>query len=404
MHHDAHDGFRSDRGVPRGTFLMDSAGTVLGLDARLEALTGWTAAELVGRRRDFARTLGPNGGAGSSGSRHGLLRLLCPAGRTMDVEAAIREADELGGCLSVQVLRVLACAAEQVSTGDDGVDPVTGLPTGDVFVRLLEDHIRAAAEQAAPLALVLADIDQLRRVGDLLGRDAETEVIARLGGMLRASLRGQDVAARLHEDDFAILLPGFGRGSARQFAARLRSTVERFRFFPSASDPAPRITLSLGAASVPADAESGADLLARAREALGEARRLGRNRVWCYTRRPRVPLRTPVFLDGADPVLLGYSKDLSPSGVFVASESPVEVGMRCALSFPLPAADGRVHVIGRVVRTVPSATRPVAGRPGAPGMGFEFERFGPEDRRSIEAFLYENEETTLRPERGICSV
>ncbi len=404
MLYDAREGTSYDRGVPRGTFLVDASGTVLGLDARLEALTGWTASELVGRRRDFATRVERDAGPFEAGGGRAVLRLRCPGGRTLDVEATMRTTPELGGCLSVQVQRVLACAEESASTEHDGVDPLTGLPTGEVFVRLLEDRVRAAGTEGKPLALVLADVDQLRRIGDRFGRDAEREVVGNLGGILRASLRGHDVAARLHEDDFAVLLPGFGRGSARQFAARLRSTVEGFSFLPSVGAQAPRVTLSLGAASVPADAESAGDLLARAREALDEARRLGRNRVWCYTRRPRVPLRTPVFLEGAEPVLLGYSKDLSPSGLFVATGSPVDVGMRCALSFPLPSTDGRVHVIGRVVRTVsggvPGSMQPTPD----PGMGFEFERFGPEDRRAIEAFLYENEAATSRPETGICSI
>ena len=77
--------------------------------------------------------------------------------------------------------------------------------------------------------------------------------------------------------------------------------------------------------------------------------------------------------------------------------------MRCALSFPLPSADGNVHVIGRVVRTVPLAGG-TYGDVRSPGMGVEFEKFGPEDRHAIEAYLYENESRTLRPEGRAFSV
>jgi Tfp pilus assembly protein PilZ len=198
-----------------------------------------------------------------------------------------------------------------------------------------------------------------------------------------------------------VILPGLGRGSARQVAARIRSIVERSKFSPAGlGEGAIGVTLSIGAASYPTDADNETDLLARAREALDEARALGRNRVWCYTRRPRVPLRTPVYLDGATPLLLGYSRDLSPSGLFVSTPAPIGVGMRCALSFPLPNADGKVHVIGRVVRTVPLA-EPGAHETSLPGMGVEFERFGPEDRRAIESYLFVNESQSLRPEKGV---
>jgi uncharacterized protein (TIGR02266 family) len=119
-------------------------------------------------------------------------------------------------------------------------------------------------------------------------------------------------------------------------------------------------------------------------------------------RRQSVPVRTPVYLEGSAPLLLGYSQDLSPSGLFIATAAPIDVDMRCALSFPLPTAQGKVHVIGRVVRTVPP--RLGAAEVRSPGMGVEFERFGPEDRHAIEAYLYENESRTLRPEGLMFSV
>jgi Tfp pilus assembly protein PilZ len=155
-----------------------------------------------------------------------------------------------------------------------------------------------------------------------------------------------------------------------------------------------------GAASFPADAENGSDLVDRAKDALDEAREMGRNRVWCYLRRPRVPLEVPVFFDAAESLLVGYTRDLSPSGIFVQTAVPMEIGMRCALAFPLPGHDGKVHVIGRVVRKVP----PEVGENRVvriPGMGVEFERFGgATDRRSIESYLHHHEGETQRPEVG----
>ena len=129
-----------------------------------------------------------------------------------------------------------------------------------------------------------------------------------------------------------------------------------------------------------------------------EARLLGRNRVWCYTRRPRVSIEVPVFYDSPEPSLAGFSHDLSPSGLFVHTAVPVDMGMRCALAFPLPDHRGKVHVVGRIVRTVPETegTR-VDGQ--VPGMGIEFESFGRGDRWAIESFLHANE-SRLRPEHG----
>jgi len=78
--------------------------------------------------------------------------------------------------------------------------------------------------------------------------------------------------------------------------------------------------------------------------------------------------------------------------------------MRCALSFALPGHGDRVHVIGRIVRTVAPETSVEHDEVRIPGMGVEFERFGGNrDRRAIDAFLHRHESLSRRPETGILS-
>jgi uncharacterized protein (TIGR02266 family) len=99
-----------------------------------------------------------------------------------------------------------------------------------------------------------------------------------------------------------------------------------------------------------------------------------------------VRLEVPVFFDGEEALLVGFTRDLSPSGIFVHTAAPIDIGMRCALTFPLPGHDERVRVIGRVVRAVPVEEAARATR--SPGMGVEFESFeGASDRSAIETFL-----------------
>jgi diguanylate cyclase (GGDEF)-like protein len=407
------------RSAGGGSFIVDGNDTVLGFDQGMEDLTGWPAVDVVGRSRPPVLTiknLDPGEPAGTGRANGAVpvgpdaesarfdLKLACRDGRILEVEAEAVRLPGSGGRTTVSVLRVLArSGSPQVETAVGGRDPLTGLADRAFFERMLALSVEDATREARPLALVLADVDHLRRVNDRMGRTAGDEVLLKLAGILRASLDDDAFVARLGEDDFAVLLPGAGRGDARQFAARLRSTVERFRFGGLGHlDRQARVTLSLGAASFPADADGGSDLLARSREALDEARLLGRNRVWCYLRRPRVPLRAPVYFDGERPLLLGFTRDLSPSGIFVETPVPIEIGMRCALSFPLPAVQGNVHVIGRVVRAVPPETT-AGSEVHATGMGIEFERFGPEDRRAIDGFLHASEASTLRPENGTLS-
>ncbi len=383
-----------------GSFIVDHRGRILGFDQAMEHLTGWPATDVVGRDKNV---VGGGGGVslyegeleswGTAG--HVDLALYCRDGRQLEVEA-VTEALRGGARQTlVTVLRIVALSTNGCARSTERCDGLTRLPGATSFRSTLEADVHAAAETVRPLAVVLADVDHLRHVNDAFGHRAGDDVLCKLAGIFRASVPDERRVYRLGDDDFAVLMPGAGRGEARRAAAGLRSTVERHEFFHAGAPP---ITLSLGASSFPGDADSPTDLVQRAREALDEARTMGRNRVWCFVRRPRVPVQVPVYFDGDDSPLVGYMRDLSPSGVFVQTCAPIDIGMRCALAFALPGQDGRVHVIGRVVRRVPPEVALDAAI-RIPGMGFEFERFGGAgDRRAIDAFLHQNESRTLRPE------
>lgn len=388
------------------SFIVDESGTILGFDDAMEKMTGWPAYRVVGHGKNVtvhesSLPLYEEQIEIPERSATTLMCLHCRDGRSLGVEAEVTRLPGKGARAMVSVLRILTRSAARSSVFRlEDIDSLTGLTNADAFYRHLNGDIKNAWETASPLALILADIDHLRTVNDMHGRQVGDMVLAEVANILRVNIGDENLLGRLGDDDFGILLPEAGRGEARQIAATLRSTVERHQFQGAVSGEI-RMTLSLGASSFPADAETPDDLLSRAREALDEARSLGRNRVWCYLRRPRVPVEVPVFFDGTEGSLLGYTRDLSPSGIFVQTSAPISIGMRCALAFPLPGRDGNVHVIGRVVRAVPPDITPGTQNIRIPGMGVEFEQFGgPEDRHALELFLHEREATTLRPESG----
>jgi diguanylate cyclase (GGDEF)-like protein len=399
-----------------GSLIVDSRGTILGFDQAMEHLTGWPAIEVVGRSKDLGLA-----GSSSIGTiplydgripmepRLGNfeLTLHCRDGRSIDVEAMGRPLNGGADRMLVTVLQVLASTARNAAAaGGDRCDPLTGLPVREGFASRLAASFAAARARACPLSLILLDVDRLRSINDRLGHGAGDEVLCRIAGMLRVEIGNEEHLARLGDDDFAVLLLEGGRGKARQVAAGLRATVSRTRFFPHLeAGGGPQVTISLGTASFPADADTEHELADRAQEALDEARSMGRNRVWCYLRRPRIPVQVPVYFDGTDPLLLGYTRDLSPSGIFLQTTAGIEIGMRCALAFPLPGHEGKVHVVGRVVRTVRPLVSEDSHEVRIPGLGVEFERFGGiSDRRAIDSFLHGREDQSLRPETGPLSV
>ena len=412
--------FGGSHRTDHGSFIVDGKGMILGFDEGMERLTDWPAIEVVGNHKDLrpssrteelrrgpSRALPLYDGHIPVGRHSKTFRMAlnCRNGRRLDVQCSVRQLNGTGERMAVTVLRVLARSAKTSDRPmEKSLDPLTGLSDNATFASRLSDSFRAAATAAKPLGLILLDIDHLRKINDQLGYEAGDDVLQKLAGILRVTVEDEDRIARLSGDDFAILIPGGGRGESRQLAAAVRSTVERFRFFPGGVPDMPRVTISLGAASFPADADTEDELFDRARDALAEARSMGRNRVWCYLRRPRVPVQVPVYFDGSEPLLVGYTRDLSPSGIFVQTTEDIDVGMRCALAFPLPGQNSKVHVVGRVVRTVlPELREDREMR--IPGLGIEFERFGgANDRRAIDAFLHTREDSSLRPETGILSV
>jgi len=395
-------------GNPAGSFLLDRWGTILGFDEGMERLTGWPAVRLVGKDKRATERIGSTAAADQplyegdiaipKTTEIAILRLHTRTGRVLKVDAEVRRIPGSGDRAQVTILRVLARSAptalEERAAGHDELTGLVGLAG---FRTRLAADAAAATESGAPLSMVLADVDHLRDVNDLHGRAAGDTLLRTLSEVLRVVAGDESRLARVGDDDFAVILPGAGRGEARQMAAELRSTVERFPF--GEIDRVPVVaTLSLGTASFPTDADDAEDLEARAREALDEARALGRNRVWCYLRRPRVPVEVPVYFDASEELLVGYSRDLSPSGIFVQTGAPIDIGMRCAFNFPLPDSESRVHVIGRVVRSVRADVDAEAIR--IPGMGVEFEVFGGAgDRHAIDAFVHDRERSSLRPER-----
>jgi diguanylate cyclase len=97
--------------------------------------------------------------------------------------------------------------------------------------------------------------------------------------VLRSSIKGRDVAARLGGEEFAVLLPQTSLSGAAAVAEQIRGTVAQGRICrPDGNESIGQVTLSVGVAIAKADDTLEA-LLERADAAMYTAKRAGRNRV-----------------------------------------------------------------------------------------------------------------------------
>ncbi len=128
------------------------------------------------------------------------------------------------------------------------------------------------------LTVIVIDLDHFKTINDRHGHDTGDRVLQRFSESVRSSLRSDQLFARMGGEEFAVVMPGTDRETARQLAERLRNQMMRLDFTPSEGRPF-RVTISLGIATSDSEGEPFVELMRRADDALYAAKRKGRNRV-----------------------------------------------------------------------------------------------------------------------------
>ncbi len=156
-------------------------------------------------------------------------------------------------------------------------DGLTGLYNHKHFQERLNDEFKRIKRIPQTLSLMLIDIDHFKKINDIHGHPAGDTVLSNLSIMLKKTLRGIDFLARYGGEEFVAVLMGTGSNGAKKMAERLRSAVMNNVFHIDGNNLS--ITLSIGVATHPNDAEDKAALIDKADQALYYAKENGRNQV-----------------------------------------------------------------------------------------------------------------------------
>lgn len=158
------------------------------------------------------------------------------------------------------------------------VDALTGCPNKRYFREFLDREISRSNRYKRPLSLIMIDLDYFKRLNDTLGHLAGDQALREIAGLVRQSIRKDELFARFGGEEFAIILPETLLDQAAFVAERIRSLVEGYAFqFEGVSHP---ITLSLGVAQTSGDPPLTMDQLIQVGDAnLYAAKHQGRNRV-----------------------------------------------------------------------------------------------------------------------------
>ncbi|MCP3104121.1 diguanylate cyclase [Myxococcus sp. K15C18031901] len=157
-------------------------------------------------------------------------------------------------------------------------DALTGLLMRRPFIDGLRARLSEAQRQQRSLAVCFLDVDHFKRVNDKYGHLAGDRVLTRLGRLLGARFRREDVRGRWGGEEFVVALLGETVESAKAILQRTLTEVAELTFEGDAGE-AFHITVSAGIAATPGDGVTMEELLRVADVRLIRAKSNGRNRI-----------------------------------------------------------------------------------------------------------------------------
>jgi diguanylate cyclase (GGDEF)-like protein len=151
-------------------------------------------------------------------------------------------------------------------------DSLTGLSNHRSLMQRLDDEVARFKKDKHGFSVLVGDVDHFKQYNDAFGHPAGDEVLQRIAEIMRGSTRKGDCCARYGGEEFVIVLPNTAIADALDTAEHIRARVAAKKFNGR------KITLSIGVASFPEDADDAETIIAVADEALYQAKREGRDR------------------------------------------------------------------------------------------------------------------------------
>ena len=167
-------------------------------------------------------------------------------------------------------------------------DRVTNVYNHSAFEQFLDDEVDLARRGSYSCGLLMIDVDDFKEINDVHGHEVGNDVLRNVAYTLSTTVRGVDIVARAQGkpnapvvaryggDEFEIILPGASREGALSTAKRLATLFKGQKFM--CGPKRLKLSVSIGVAVFPMDAEETHELILRADAALYQAKRTGKGR------------------------------------------------------------------------------------------------------------------------------
>ena len=162
-------------------------------------------------------------------------------------------------------------------------DGLTQLYNHKFFHQLLSGEVGRVHRYGGNVSLLMLDVDHFKIYNDTNGHPTGDTALQRVARILREGVRASDSVSRYGGEEFTVISPQVAHEGAAELGERLRERVERTQFESEDVMPQGRLTVSIGFAVFPDDADDKTMLIERADRALYRAKEGGRNRVVAWT-------------------------------------------------------------------------------------------------------------------------
>ena len=151
-------------------------------------------------------------------------------------------------------------------------DSLTGLYNNRFFHERLRSELTRASRSHDPVAVLMFDLDDFKRVNDVYGHGAGDQLLVQLARLALETVRGSDVVCRIGGEEFGVIMPSCDAGDALALAARFTERLREVEF-----EPAGHMTVSIGISQGPQHAMNPRELVTCAEAAMMTAKARGKD-------------------------------------------------------------------------------------------------------------------------------